>query len=125
MVLGIGIDQCDVPRMRRQLETPANGFVEAVFLPAEISYCLGKHRPAEHFAARFAAKEAALKALAVGGGEGTFWLDIEIVNEPGGRPRLELSGRLRALAEELGAGRIHLSLTHTAETAAAVVIAED
>jgi holo-[acyl-carrier protein] synthase len=125
MVLGIGIDQCEVPRVQRQLETPANGFVEAVFLPAEISYCQSKHRPAQHFAARFAAKEATVKALAGGGEKGAFWQEIEIVNDPDGRPRLELSGRLRALAAELGARRIHLSLTHTAEMAAAVVIAED
>lgn len=97
----------------------------SVFLPSEISYCNKKHNPAQHFAARFAAKEATLKALATAGGTGSFWLDIEIVNETDGRPRIELNGRLRELARGIGAKRIHLSITHTADQAAAVVIAED
>ncbi len=125
MILGIGIDQCDVARMQRQLEASADRFVEALFLPDEIAYCQGKHRPAEHFAARFAAKEAVVKALAAAGGEGTFWKDIEIVRSPGGHPRIELTGRLRELAAGLGVSRIHVSLTHTADLAAAVVIVED
>ena len=124
MILGIGIDQCDVRRMRKQLEASVDGFVASVFLPAEIAYCTHKHRPAEHFAARFAAKEAVLKALATGGGAGTFWQDIEVVKEADGRPRLELEGRLRELADGLGVRTIHVSLTHTADLAAAVVIAE-
>ena len=124
MILGIGIDQCDVRRMSRQMDSPEDEFVTSVFNPAEIAYCTQKHRPAEHFAARFAAKEAVLKALAGAGGEGTFWQDIQIVNEPSGRPQVALDGRLRVLADELGVRTIHVSLTHTAELAAAVVIAE-
>ncbi len=124
MILGIGIDQCEVRRLSRQLESPADEFIAAVFRPGEIAYCTAKHSPAEHFAARFAAKEAVLKALAAAGGQGTFWQDIEISNDPDGRPRLELNGRLRQLAAELGVQNIHVSLTHTAELAAAVVIAE-
>jgi holo-[acyl-carrier protein] synthase len=124
MILGIGIDQFDVSRMRCRLADADDGFVESVFLPAEIAYCRDKRRPAEHFAARFAAKEAALKALARAGGKGTFWQDIEVTNEPDGQPRLELRGRLLALATELGVRSIHVSLTHTADISAAVVIAE-
>lgn len=125
MILGIGIDLCDVERMRRQLETPAAGLVAAVFLPAEIAYCSPKRRPEEHFAARFAAKEAVVKALAAAGGEGVFWQEVEIVRTPGGQPTVVLHGRLRALATDLGVRRIHLSLTHTAGAAAAVAVAED
>ena len=124
MILGIGIDQCDVRRMRRRLDGPTDGFVSSVFRPAEITYCMSKHLPEEHFAARFAAKEATVKALAAAGGQGSFWQDIEIIHEQDGRPRLELGGRLRELAEGLGLRTLHVSLTHTAETAAAVVIAE-
>ena len=124
MILGIGIDKCEVGRMHRQLETDADGFVSAVFLPAEISYCTAKRHPAEHFAARFAAKEAAVKSLAAAMGQGTFWHDLEVSHEAGGRPILTLSGRLRELADGLGVRSMHVSLTHTAEIAAAVVIAE-
>jgi len=124
VILGVGIDHCSVRRMRRRLEDPADAFVAAVFLPAEIAYCSAKHLPEEHFAARFAAKEAALKALACTGGKGSFWLDIEVVHEPDGQPRIVLAGRLRDLAARTGVQSIHLSLTHTADTAAAVVIAE-
>jgi holo-[acyl-carrier protein] synthase len=124
MILGIGIDQCEVGRMRRQLEADPDGFVAAVFLPAEISYCNAKRHPAELFAARFAAKEAAIKALAAAEGQGTFWHDLEVTNEHGGGPALALSGRLRQLADALGVRTMHVSLTHTADQAAAVVIAE-
>jgi holo-[acyl-carrier protein] synthase len=124
MILGIGIDQCEVRRMRRMLEVSPDEFVENVFLPAEIEYCTPKHRPAEHFAARFAAKEAVVKALAAGGAEGAFWQDIEVVRAANGRPRVELRGRLRAVAARLGVRTIHISLTHTTDLGAAVAIAE-
>jgi len=124
MILGIGIDQCDVRRMSHELDSPGDEFVTSVFAPAEIAYCTAKHRPAEHYAARFAAKEAVLKALSATGGSGTFWHDITISNESSGRPVIVLNGRLRKLATELGVQNIHVSLTHTADLAAAVVIAE-
>ncbi len=125
MILGIGIDLFEVQRMHKQLEAPEDGFITSVFLPSEISYCQQKHYPAQHFAARFAAKEATLKALASTGGQGTFWLDIEISNASDGRPIIELSGRLSELAREIGTRSLHVSLTHTATQAGAVVIAED
>jgi len=124
MIIGIGIDQCEVGRMQRQIAAADDGFVTSVFLPDEISYCTDKRHPAEHFAARFAAKEAAIKSLAAAGGQGTFWHDIAVIREPDGRPLLALSGRLRELADGLGVRTMHVSLTHTADLAAAVVIAE-
>lgn len=123
MILGLGIDQCDVHRVRSRLDTDP-GFAASLFLPAEIAYCTSKRHPAEHFAARFAAKEAVVKALANAAGRGTFWLDIEITHESGGQPRPVLSGRLGELATGLGVRSIHVSLTHTADMAAAVAIAE-
>lgn len=123
MILGIGTDLFDVDRMRRQLESDA-GFAESVFLPAEISYCRSMHDPAPHFAARFAAKEAIVKAMADAGGSGSFWLDAEVVREDSGKPRLELGGRLGDLARDMGISRISLSMTHTDELAAATVVIE-
>jgi holo-[acyl-carrier protein] synthase len=125
MVLGIGIDFCDVQRMRRQLDAPDAGFVASVFLPAEIAYCQAKHRPEEHFAARFAAKEAVVKALAAAGGEGAFWHDVEVIRTPDGAPAVVLHGRLRDLAAAAGVGRVHVSLTHTGTMAAAMAVADD
>ncbi len=124
MILGLGIDLCDVRRMRRQLDNDPDGFAGAVFKPAEIAYCNSKHRPAEHFAARFAAKEAVVKALADTGGKGSFWLDIEISNEQDGRPVVRLHGRARELADALGVRRVLVSLTHIREMAAATVVLE-
>ncbi len=128
MIIGIGMDICDVGRMAEQIAeqiaAPGDGFVEAVFLPDEIAYCNGMRHPAEHFAARFAAKESVVKALAGAGGEGTFWQDIEIVREDTGQPRIALRGRLQELADGLGARKFHISLTHTATSAAAVVVVE-
>ena len=124
MILGVGIDQCEVSRMKRQLETAADEFLPAVFLPSEISYCTDNRYPAQHFAARFAAKEAALKSLARAGGQGAFWHDMEVIREAGGQPVLILTGRLLELADGIGVRAMHVSLTHTADLAAAVVIAE-
>ena len=79
MILGIGIDQCDVRRMRRRLDGPTDGFVSSVFRPAEITYCMSKHLPEEHFAARFAAKEAFFKALGTGWRGGLKFSEIEVI----------------------------------------------
>ena len=123
MILGIGTDLFDVDRMRRQLEGDAE-FSASVFTPSEIAYCAAKRDPAPHFAARFAAKEAALKALADAGGAGSFWQDAEVQRRNDGKPTLELSGRLADLAAGLEVRRIHLSLTHTDQLAAATVVLE-
>lgn len=124
MILGIGTDLCDVARMRKQTVAEDGTFARGVFTLGEIAYCRGKHDPAQHFAARFAAKEACLKALSAGGGKGASWLEIAVVNEPDGRPLLELTGKARELAQGMGAVRILVSLTHTKETAAATVLIE-
>jgi holo-[acyl-carrier protein] synthase len=124
MILGTGIDLCEVPRMQTLVQAPAEDFVAHVFLPGEIAYCQTKRHPAEHFAARFAAKEAVVKALADTGGKGSFWLDIEIRNEQDGRPAVTLHGRALEMADALGVRRVLVSLTHTREMAAATVVLE-
>ena len=123
MILGIGTDLFDVDRMRRELGRVPD-FAATVLTPAEIEYCGRMHDPAPHLAARFAAKEALVKALADARGEGTFWLDAEVRRRSDGKPEFRLSGRLAAMAGELGVRRLHLSLTHTDHLAAAVVILE-
>ena len=124
MILGTGIDLCEVSRMEAKVQAPADEFVNQVFLPGEIAYCGTKRHPAEHFAARFAAKEAVVKALACADGEGSFWQDIEIMNEPDGRPVVVLHGRAKEMADALGVRRVFVSLTHTRDLAAATVILE-
>ena len=124
MILGTGIDICEVSRMQAKTRIPADEFVTAVFLPGEIAYCGTKRHPAEHFAARFAAKEAVVKALAAADGGGSFWQDIEIMNEKNGRPVVRLHGRAREMADALGVRRVFVSLTHTRDLAAATVVLE-
>lgn len=123
MIVGIGIDLCPVARMARALAGHDGRFEARVYTEAERSYCRARAEPAQHFAARFAAKEAFLKALAVP--PGLSWHEIEVVADPEtGRPSLRLSGQAAAAAVRLGVVGFHVSLTHTADTAAAVVVAE-
>ncbi len=124
MVIGIGIDLFEVARVEYQLLEPGSDFGKALFTDAEIAYCQSKHRPAVHYAGRFAAKEAVIKALALGGGSGSFWHDVEIVNAEGGRPVVVLSGKLREVADRLGASRIHVTITHTDKLALAAAVVE-
>lgn len=127
MIIGVGVDLIEVPRIAQALGHPRTGarFEARVFTPAEIVYCRKRRSFEESFAARFAAKEATMKALGrgyLGGGVG--WLQIEVVREQRGRPTLTLTGRAQQQAESLGITRLHLSLTHTAAFAIAYVIAE-
>jgi holo-[acyl-carrier protein] synthase len=124
LILGIGIDICDVRRLREQLARPDDDVIAAVFSAAEIAYCQGKRFPAQHFAARFAGKEAVVKALAATGGQGMFWLDIEILPEAGGQPAVRLSGRAAELAAGLGVTRVWISLSHIEDFATAGVVLE-
>jgi len=123
MILGIGIDLCAVARMQAQLARPADGFLAGAFTAAEIARGTRGPRPAERLAAWFAAKEAALKALAGGGASGSYWLDIEVADAGDGAPRLVLHGRARAAAG-LGVRRLHVSLSHDRQLATATVVAE-
>ena len=124
MIVSIGIDIIEVRRVREVLvRTPR--FAERVFTPAERTYCDGRGAvAAEHYAARFAAKEAALKALQTGWSGGIAWQDVEISAKESGAPLLIFHGRVRELYEESGATAAHLSMSHTSEHAIAEVVLE-
>ena len=125
MIISIGIDITEVNRVREVLaRTPR--FVERVFTLRERAYCNGRGAAvaAQHYAARFAAKEAALKALGTGWSGGITWQDVEVASTEGGAPVLHLHGRVRELYEQTGANAIHLSISHTSEHAIAQVILE-
>jgi len=127
MIVGIGVDLAEVDRIREALERPATGerFRGRVFTPGEQAYCERRRGKYESYAARFAAKEAMMKALGRGWSREVSWTEIEVTRERGGRPSIRLHGRTAAYAEKLGIHRISLALTHTAEIAMAEVIAED
>ena len=125
MIVGTGIDIVEVPRLAATLERFGERFLKRVFTAAEIRYCDSKTNRAERYAARFAAKEAGLKAIGTGLRNGISWRELEVSREPGGRPTLALHGKAATYATSLGARRTSLSLSHTAQHAIAQVILED
>ncbi len=125
MVLGVGTDMIEIERMQASLDRFGERFLEKIFTPGEIAYCMRKKNAAESLAARFAAKEAGAKALGTGISRGVSWKEIEVRRQPGERPELFWSGRAAERAREMGVKRVSLSLTHSRELALAVVIAED
>jgi holo-[acyl-carrier protein] synthase len=124
MIKGIGVDLVEVERFRRGHREGGLEFTEEVFTPAETRYCRTQARYWEHFAARFAAKEAAFKALGAGLAQGLSWRMVEVMRDPTGAVSLVFSGRATELARRLGVVRIHLTLTHDRRYAAAVVVLE-
>jgi holo-[acyl-carrier protein] synthase len=124
-IVGTGIDICEVPRVRQAIERFGERFLKRVFTESERAYCDSKKNRVERYAARFAAKEAAMKALGTGLRRGVTWQDVEVTREPGGRPTLRLTGKAAGFAQVLGVRRFHLSLTHTEDSAQAQVILED
>jgi holo-[acyl-carrier protein] synthase len=125
MILGTGTDITEVPRVARAIARFGERFLERVFTPREIAYCQSKKNAVERFAARFAAKEAGMKAIGTGLRQGVTWQDVEVGREPGGRPTIHYHRRAREHFDRLGAHRAHLSLTHTGEMAFAIVVIED
>ena len=125
MIVGTGIDLVEVPRIAHSIERFGERFVRRVFTELEIRYCESRQNRAERYAARFAAKEAGLKALGTGLRMGINWRELEVRRNPGQRPTLYLSGRAAGVAAQLGARRISLSLSHTEQHAIAQVILED
>jgi len=123
MIVGLGSDLLDVARVEQKLREDS-GLAASLFTPPEIRYCESQRHPARHYAARFAAKEALLKALGTGWRDGLSWREIEIRRDELGRPVMVLSGCVEQLAREQGVTRVHVSLTHTAAYAAATVILE-
>jgi holo-[acyl-carrier protein] synthase len=124
MIVSIGIDIVEVERLERAVERHGSRFLEKIFTRAEIAYCDGKAARFVHYAGRFAAKEAAMKALGTGWGQGVSWREVEILPSPSGPPQLVIHGVARARFESLGASAAHLSISHTQQHAVAQVIFE-
>ena len=124
MIVGIGVDIARTARIEQTLERHGGRFVNRVFTTGEISYCERFKNRAERYAARFAAKEAAFKALGTGWREGVRWLDVEITHLPSGKPELALSGRAQEIAQELGVTRMAVSISHADEYVVAQVVFE-
>jgi holo-[acyl-carrier protein] synthase len=124
VIVGTGVDLAEVDRIRAAIERYGPRFVKRVFTPREIAYVERKANRFERYAARFAAKEAAMKAIGTGWRGGVRWQDFEVTNLRSGRPTLEFHGVAASVAERLGVKAVSLSLTHTASTAMALVILE-
>jgi len=125
VIVGSGVDLCEVGRIRKAIiSSHGERFVERVFTEREIAYAERKANRYERYAARFAAKEAGMKALGTGWRGGLSWRDLEVANLASGRPTLKLHGKAAEIAKRLGVANIALSLTHTAEQAMAMVILE-
>jgi holo-[acyl-carrier protein] synthase len=125
MIVGTGIDIAEVPRLAQSIERFGERFLQRIFTEGEIRYCDSKANRVERYAARFAAKEAAMKALGTGWNHGVRWRDCEVVRMPGGRPTLKFHGKAAEFAAKLGTKNIALSLTHTKDQAMAQVILEN
>ncbi|MES2658558.1 MAG: holo-ACP synthase [Verrucomicrobiota bacterium] len=122
-IFGIGIDVVEVERIASAIERHGEPFLTKLFTASERSYCEAQNKPALHYAARFAAKEAVSKALGTGIGGQAGWLDLEITRDPAGAPKLLLQGAAADFANENGITEIQISLTHAREYAAANAIA--
>jgi holo-[acyl-carrier protein] synthase len=125
MIIGMGIDVAEVRRIREVIESQKERFLRRVFTEMEVEYCEQFKNKFERYAARFAAKEAAMKALGTGWSRGVRWVDLEVVRQRGGRPTMALKGEARKIADKLGVKSIALSITHTADQAFAQVIFEN
>ena len=125
MIVGTGVDLAEVPRIRASIERFGARFIERIYTPAEIAYVGRKANRYERYAARFAAKEAGMKAIGTGWRHGVRWQDFEVANLPSGKPTLRLHGVAARVADKLGVRNVSLSLTHTAELGMAHVILED
>ena len=124
MIVGTGIDIAEVERIAQSIDRFGRRFLERVFTPEEIRYCESKANKAERYAGRFAAKEAAMKAIGTGWNRGVTWHDVEVQRIPGGRPSIAFHNKAAEFFRNLGAVRAHLSITHTADQAMAQVILE-
>ncbi len=124
MIVGTGIDLCEVARIRHSIERFGQKFIDRIYTAREIAYVERKANKFERYAARFAAKEAGMKAIGTGWRGGITWHDFEVANLPSGKPTLLFHGRGAEVASKLGVNNVSLSLTHTAEQGMAFVILE-
>jgi holo-[acyl-carrier protein] synthase len=122
-IIAHGIDLVDFPRIEQMVERHGERFVNRVFTAAEQAYARGNRNATEKYAGRFAAKEAILKLVGTGWRGKIRWTDIEVTNDPAGRPEVTLSGEVKRIAEDLHIKQISLSITHTADFAIASAVA--
>lgn len=121
-VLAHGVDMVDCSRLERAVARHGDKFLQRVFTPTELDYCLGRKRCIEHLAGRFAAKEAVLKVLGTGWRFGISWKDIEVRNAPSGRPEVFLSGACSQIARDSGLEKILVSISHISTHAIASAV---
>jgi holo-[acyl-carrier protein] synthase len=124
MIIGVGIDNVQSERMKEMLLKWADRVENRVFDEEELEYSKSKGETHLHLAARFAAKEALFKALGKGLSEGMTWTDVMVQNDEAGKPHIHLKRKAKEIAVQMGVATIHVSLTHTDESAMAVVILE-
>ncbi|PYT56181.1 MAG: holo-[acyl-carrier-protein] synthase [Acidobacteria bacterium] len=124
MIIGMGVDIAEVGRIQAAIERHGEVFLRRVYTAKEREYCEQFKNRYERYAGRFAAKEAAMKALGTGWRRGVRWVDLEVVREAGGRPTLALGGEAGKIAQQLGVKHVALSITHTTAQALAQVIFE-
>jgi holo-[acyl-carrier protein] synthase len=125
MIVGTGIDITEVPRIGQSIARFGERFLRRIYTQGEIRYCDAKANRVERYAARFAAKEAAMKALGTGWSRGVRWRDCEVARQPGGRPTIIFHARAGEIAAKLGVKNASLSISHTADQAIAQVILEN
>ena len=123
MIKGIGVDMVEIGRVKKLIEQD-RGFAERIFTAREIAYCEGKFSRAQHYAARYTAKEAFFKALGTGFRDGMSWQDVEVENDSLGKPQLRLTAVALERFKKRKLSRAFLSLSHTREMAAALVVIE-
>ena len=125
MIVGTGIDLAEVDRIRHAIERHGLRFIQRIYTGGEIAYVERKANRFERYAARFAAKEAGMKAIGTGWRSGVRWQDFEVANLPSGKPTLKLHGVAAEVALKLGVRNVALSITHTSQQGIAFVILED
>ncbi len=123
MVLGIGTDITECERIERMLDKHGEVFLARVYTPGEIGYCTGRKAAVQHYAGRWAAKEAVLKALGTGWAHGIQWTDVEVVNQQGGKPSIELTGKALEISAQMGIREIMISISHCQNYAVAYATA--
>jgi len=120
-IIGIGLDATDIPRIANTIERYGDRFLRRIFTDGEIGYCTRRREPAVHFAGRFAAKEAAMKALGTGHSHGVLWRDVEVVRR-GGPPQLQLHGGAGRRFTAIGGRSVLVTITHSDALALAEVV---
>ena len=124
MIIGIGIDIVVIPRIKTANERWGRRFLDRIFTENELTYCLNHKFPHNHFAGRFASKEAVMKAFGTGLSRGITWKDVEVVRNSDGKPEIVLHGKLRQFADSKSVKKIHISIAHDGGNAIAQVVLE-